>query len=80
METIKSDKVETVGIELREIDGLRALFTTDGKLIAGQITKAGHPWHLRDPYTGEKADTWRATIKIDDDACRNATGRPLYGK
>lgn len=80
METIQSDKVEMVGLELREIDGIRALFTTDGKLISGQILKAGHPWHLRDPYTGEKADTWRATFKVGEDGCHNASGRPLYVK
>lgn len=55
--------IPTVKIVMREVNGLELLFTSDGKLIAGQVD-AGHTHYLNIGEKGreERKKCFRATF------------------
>lgn len=63
MKTINQQGIETVGLEIRSLNGFDALFTTDGKLLANQLEK-GHIYYLAED--GSRNKTFRASFLIDN--------------
>lgn len=63
MKTLSHEGLETVGLEVRSLNGKDALFTTDGKLLANQ-GESGHIFYLNDSAGRHK--TFRASFLIDN--------------
>jgi hypothetical protein len=69
-------RIETVGLEIRSFDGSEVLFTTDGKLLAGQADGKGFVWYYHD---GEaRIKTFRATFVVDNRTVSH--GKPYEAK
>lgn len=72
MNIVDHPDIETVGLQIRTLNGVKCLFTTDGKLLANQCNEGlctGHFWYAKDPNRlNVQSETFRATFLIDHDA------------
>ena len=66
MKTLSHPGLETVGLEIRSLNGKDALFTTDGKLLANQ-GETGHIYYVRDDR-GRRYKTFRASFLVDNES------------
>lgn len=64
MKVLSHPGLETVGLEVRSLNGKDALFTSDGKLLANQ-SENGHIYYTTDETGRHK--TFRATFVVDND-------------
>lgn len=68
--------IDEVSIVMREVDGKDLLFTSDGKLISGQMEDAGHVYYQNvDGFEpNRKRKCFRQTFVFGDKFCG---GEPL---
>lgn len=63
LEVMTIPGVQEVGLEIRHVGKREYLFTTDGKLVSGQIKTAGHNYYIGQPPNNTK--TFRTTFLVD---------------
>ena len=69
MKLIDIDGVETVELVVRNVDGVGALFTSDGKLIGHQVESLSGgalcPHYYYDGHGADRTTMFRATFVVD---------------